>query len=310
MADEKITDLPVATVVNASDVLPIVQSGTTKQAAASLIGGGSFLSANTARVDPSGNDGTGEVGDLTKPFLTIQGAIDAIEAGSFPNPVVELPQPGFTENVTTSLVNIYFLSQNSPAHIHDFGTLTLTALGATVYLDCAEVSNGIFASGGLQLYLLGNAAVGGDIQAAGPIDIFGNATSTFEFATVASTTNDAVSINDCSNSQNGLSLAVDSGTSIVTVKNTPIWFVSSAAELHLYDSIVSSTNHATLTFIDGPKWVELSPDLIWLSSSGAPTTNGAKVAGKGSLCSDYTNGKLYINGGTKDTPDWKLITSA
>ncbi len=42
-------------------------------------GGGSFLSANTARVDASGNDGTGTVGDLTKPFLTVQGVINAFQ---------------------------------------------------------------------------------------------------------------------------------------------------------------------------------------------------------------------------------------
>ncbi len=37
MADVKITELPIATEVNAADILPIVQDGTTKQAAASLL---------------------------------------------------------------------------------------------------------------------------------------------------------------------------------------------------------------------------------------------------------------------------------
>ncbi len=37
MADEKISDLPAATAVSVSDILPIVQSGTTKQASVSLL---------------------------------------------------------------------------------------------------------------------------------------------------------------------------------------------------------------------------------------------------------------------------------
>ncbi len=43
-------------------------------------GGSSFLSNNIARVDLSGDDETGTVGDLTKPFLTVQSAITAFEA--------------------------------------------------------------------------------------------------------------------------------------------------------------------------------------------------------------------------------------
>ncbi len=76
--DVKISELPVATSIASPDVAPIVQGGVTRQADVSLFGG-SFLSAETARVDPSGDDSTGTIGDLTKPFLTTQGAIDAFE---------------------------------------------------------------------------------------------------------------------------------------------------------------------------------------------------------------------------------------
>jgi hypothetical protein len=37
---------------------------------------------------------------------------------------------------------------------------------------------------------------------------------------------------------------------------------------------------------------------------------GIGTMGKGSLVADTTNGKLYINGGTKAVPVWKLVTSA
>ncbi len=53
MADTKISDLPAATVVNPSDIFPIVQSGTTKQAAVDLLPGG-----NASLVLHSSGDGT------------------------------------------------------------------------------------------------------------------------------------------------------------------------------------------------------------------------------------------------------------
>lgn len=59
-------------------------------------------------------------------------------------------------------------------------------------------------------------------------------------------------------------------------------------------------------------------DQLWLTGSGVPVdytdgdpaATGEATAGKGSLYTDYTNGKLYINGGTKAQPVWKLVTSA
>lgn len=45
--------------------------------------------------------------------------------------------------------------------------------------------------------------------------------------------------------------------------------------------------------------------------AGVPdATVGVGFAGKGSLCSDIANGTLYVNGGTKTTPAWKLVTQA
>ncbi len=79
MADTKISELPVATAIASPDVALIVQGGVTKQADVSLFGG-SFLSNETVRVDPVyGDDSTGVMGNLSKPFATTQGAIDAFE---------------------------------------------------------------------------------------------------------------------------------------------------------------------------------------------------------------------------------------
>lgn len=45
-------------------------------------------------------------------------------------------------------------------------------------------------------------------------------------------------------------------------------------------------------------------------TDGSPPATGEGTAEIGSLCADRTSGKLYINGGTKAQPLWKIITSA
>jgi hypothetical protein len=47
-----------------------------------------------------------------------------------------------------------------------------------------------------------------------------------------------------------------------------------------------------------------------LIGAGTPTdgTTGANVAGPGSRYTDITNANLYLNGGTKASPVWKLVT--
>jgi hypothetical protein len=53
-------------------------------------------------------------------------------------------------------------------------------------------------------------------------------------------------------------------------------------------------------------------DMYFIVGAGAPTdaTTGANVAGIGSQYTDVTNANLYINGGTKASPVWKLVTRA
>lgn len=57
--------------------------------------------------------------------------------------------------------------------------------------------------------------------------------------------------------------------------------------------------------------VRLVTDVCVLVSAGAPTDGtsgtGAGNAGKGSLCVDSTNGKLYINTNTKASPTWTVV---
>lgn len=60
--------------------------------------------------------------------------------------------------------------------------------------------------------------------------------------------------------------------------------------------------------------VRLVNDVVQLVGSGVPTNGvsgtGAGVAGPGSQYTDFTNANLYINGNTKASPTWKLVTRA
>jgi hypothetical protein len=62
---------------------------------------------NVARVDPNGNDGTGIVGDFSKPFQTVTAAIAALEALS-PSDIVyiDVGLNFFAEDITTSLITL------------------------------------------------------------------------------------------------------------------------------------------------------------------------------------------------------------
>ncbi len=72
-------------------------------------------------------------------------------------------------------------------------------------------------------------------------------------------------------------------------------------------TLVRSQILGTLTRVD-PMQVFTS-DQYLTSKNGIPDVNFIGF-GKGSLCIDTVNGKLYINGGDAITPNWKLVTSA
>ena len=47
-------------------------------------------------------------------------------------------------------------------------------------------------------------------------------------------------------------------------------------------------------------------DVYYGTTAGVPT-GGAGWAGPGSVITDYTNGKLYINTNTKASPTWTVV---
>lgn len=113
--------------------------------------GGSFLAADTARVDPSGSDTTGVVGNMLLPFASNQGAITALEAlPSINYPRIIIPRNYVAgDPITTSLVNILFEGPSENDSIED---LVLTA-NACSLLFCNCTSGNITANspGGLRV---------------------------------------------------------------------------------------------------------------------------------------------------------------
>ncbi len=99
--------------------------------------GGSFMSANIARVDSSGSDETGTVGDLTKPFLTVQAALDAIVdavVGVSVDGVIQLGASSFSEElsvefpieITSVAISFIGLRGHGSLDYKAFDSLTIT----------------------------------------------------------------------------------------------------------------------------------------------------------------------------------------
>ncbi len=196
-------------------------------------GGASFLSANTARVDPSGDDSTAIVGDLTKPFLTVQGALDAIVALD-PQPdmaIIDIGGNRFTESLTITAPMPVLLfkgaANQGPIDNSDIGqvwnTLTITDDGndsffiflkdcygdtiatdseLTLMLDSAQMNNGGITSTltGSSLLTVGSIyGTGSEIGAIVAVDadilVFG--VTPADSSSTISTDNGAVTVSGC-----------------------------------------------------------------------------------------------------------------
>jgi hypothetical protein len=144
MPDAKISALPAASSVADADLVPVVQGGVTKKGTRGLVN--QFLSANTARVDPSGNDSTGTIGDLTKPFLTVQAALTKFETSGAPSDaLIDVGNNSFTEDLTTSLTHIQFLG-NSEENNYAFNSIHFTEPSRGIVLTVLSVSVGPISS--------------------------------------------------------------------------------------------------------------------------------------------------------------------
>jgi hypothetical protein len=250
MTDEKISELPVATSVASPDVIPVVQGGITKRADVSLIG--SFPSVNIARVDPSGSDSAGTVGDLSKPFLTVQGSINAIESGSYANPIIDIGNPGddLNEDLTTSLPNLHFKA--SDERFAPFHSLSCSSDGTYLQFTHINLSGGIAANstGGLSVDCH-DSYIGNLTNTSGPIFVSGAAGSKGSiYGTVSCPGFNIYIINMDGDGLIG-NLVIDSAGSNVVLRSATVNVLTAAASISLTDArIVTNSAGITPTYTD------------------------------------------------------------
>lgn len=117
---------------------------------------GSAGLANVAYVSKGGNDGTAQLGSISKPYLTIQAAINAAAAAATPY-TIEVGPGTFTENLTWSDQ----LSLNGAGSRETFivGTFSLVAAAAATALS-VNISNVNISGAGTLNYA---AKTGGDV---------------------------------------------------------------------------------------------------------------------------------------------------
>ncbi len=255
MVDTKISELPVATAIASPDIAAIVQGGVTKQADVSLFGA-SYRSTSTARVDPSGSDSTGAVGDLGKPFLTVQAAINAFEISP---PVgvgamIDIGNNVFTEDLTTSLDNIGFRGSgygDNTQFSAAFLSLTVTKDdGVIVNIMGCSTNNGISGNitGQLEVYVSNGGIIGDVINTGGNLLVAANSGDGTLVGTVSAPgfnlglynfNNDSGSTNNPSLSNN---IVVNSAGSAILAVRTRIKNIVAGDSLTLVDSRVTGTN--------------------------------------------------------------------
>ncbi len=203
-------------------------------------GAGAILSANIARVDQSGNDGTGTVGDLNKPFLTVQAAINAIQSGSFTLPIVDIGNNVFTENITTSLSAIQFIGSGQPNQPFNSITFTEPTAVVTIYFSninsCGDASPNIIAatSADLEVYQV-SSYVHNITNSAGGILGFGFGSSAID-GTVS-----APGFFITMHQFNPLGV-INSAGSVVDLYDSKLFTLTAAASITLHDSRISANN--------------------------------------------------------------------
>lgn len=238
-------------------------------------GGGSFLSANTARVDPSGDDGTGTVGDLNKPFLTVQAAINAIELLGDLNDyyVIEFPVLGdYTEDLRTALTFLAFKGMGEAITTPTFfNSLAFTDNGRVVFYvsngKCNSITKNV---GELDIYA-DNVSFNGTIQNPGAsttITLYGGSNPLNEFN--VSLTSESIYYIGCINPYQGptttLAVAVNAYFSL-------LGDITAAGYIGLTDSRIMGTNSSGTT----PSYSDILLNPALMNFSTLPTSEPTEV---------------------------------
>lgn len=202
---KKIRDLTPASSLAGTDIFEVTvdPSGTPASRKATIaqvgaaLGIGGVTEALTAVVDANGNDGTGQVGNPDKPYLTIQAALDDLLAApaTYEMRTLRVRTLAATESVTMQENTGYLFLDLQPGYSNmgNFSELTvtwdaggshsvnlylrgemgsLTAPGQYVNLvgvEQAKLQNIVITDGSLA-----ESNAGGSLQAAGPLLLAGN----------------------------------------------------------------------------------------------------------------------------------------
>lgn len=167
-------------------------------------------------------------------------------------------------------------------------------------------------------------ATGSKVAVNKPLDITGGVTTSTAIVAPAGSAG-APAYTFTGDTDNGFILSAANAVGIVT-GGTERWVVNASGSLvpvadGAYDigngTVDPRDISATRTITAGTSYV-LGTETLILHGAGAPVdytdgdpaATGEGTAGIGSLYIDTTAGKLYLNGGTKAQPIWKLVTSA
>ncbi len=246
-------------------------------------GDGALLSANVARVDP-GSNGSGKVGDLSKPFLTVQAAIDAIETlNPIPSqPVIDIGVNSYSEDVTTTLATINFIGAGGHGpNISDdesapsaFQSLTASPSGNNFRLYLCNVGIGddtshqnLICSKNLTLYLGPGASVNDvTVNSGNTVNILGQGTKYNQTVTGTVTATGGAQLQDAKVNN------LVAGTGAVTLLGCELNFLQSASSANLTDSRIKTNNAGIIPIYDD---VMLNPARMDFST--LPTSQPSEV---------------------------------
>lgn len=269
-------------------------------------GGGStpFLSSHVARVDPSGDDSTGTVGNLNKPFLTVQGAIDGLEAA---NPVgntwsivdIGAGNPSGGGDLTTSL-SLLAIKAITEASNYTFDSITFTGnTGSTRYfrLDNIQGWSVLFPDEtGTCTVELEDSYVG-DVTADASTGL-SCILSFFNGAFQGTISNPGHPILILSGYSNLSHPNIDSEGSAVTAYSSQVANVAACASIDLYDSRIIGTNSSSVTPTYHDKLLNHLGDVGQLALRADPPGSPAE----GMIYADTDHHLYYYNG-----TDWKQL---
>jgi len=324
MSDVKISELPAATSVNGSDVLPIVQSGTTKKATISLIGGG-LSSVAALHLTSSGDSGN----IAAHPYTLLNTGIYVTDANG-----VEVfriwgsdPDPSFTNFNTWNLYLGYQAgfsqpSDNTSAGYSNIGighkslfsittgignisagneTLLLNNTGSnnTAIGHSALISN----TAGNYNLAIGNSALQSSDSPAGDVGNVGIGAFALQF-NVTGIYNTAVGADSLSNNTGSYNTAIGRSTGSGSIGDSSMVFIGRAADHVNGGTLTNGIAIGASAQVEASNTAVIGNNLVTDVYFGS-TAGNAKLHADGSLLTNLPGGTVVFS-----NPGGRLTTES